>query len=136
MINSCLLKNILVCLVVLISYQGFSQLSKKHYIPPLTSSEFGNANPEDQYIYLSTPSSGNVPYTIIPVGQPPSGYITGTVSNANPVEISLGSGNGQLFIPSPQTSLVTNNRGYIIEADAPIYVSVRMNAGNGAKPVL
>ncbi|GAL88392.1 T9SS type B sorting domain-containing protein [Jejuia pallidilutea] len=133
MINSCLLKNILVCLVVLISYQGFSQLSKKHYIPPLTSSEFGNANPEDQYIYLSTPSSGNVPYTIIPVGQPPSGYITGTVSNANPVEISLGSGNGQLFIPSPQTSLVTNNRGYIIEADAPIYVSVRMNAGNGAQ---
>lgn len=133
MINNHLLKHALTCLLVFISFQGFSQLSKKHFVPPLTSSEFGNANPEDQYIYLSTPTNGNVPYTIIPVGQPPTSYITGTVSNTNPVEISLGSGNGQLFVPSPQTSLVTNNRGYIIEADAPIYVSVRMNAGGGAQ---
>ena len=49
-------------------------------------------------------------------------YITGSVSNAAPVQISIGSGNGQLFIPSPQTSTVANDRGYIIEADAPIYI--------------
>ncbi|MEW4924983.1 T9SS type B sorting domain-containing protein [Algibacter sp. 2305UL17-15] len=118
---------------MLLSYKGFSQLSKKHFIPPLTYAEFGNANPEDQYIYLSTPNNGNVPYTIIPVGQPAANYITGTVSNAAPVEISIGTGDGQLFIPSPQTSVVTANRGYIIEADAPIYVSVRMNAGGGSQ---
>lgn len=134
MINSRhLLKSLFTCLFILISYNGFSQLSKKHYIPPLTSAEFGNANPEDQYIYLSTPNNGNVPYTIIPVGQPIANYITGSVSNAAPVQISIGSGNGQLFIPSPQTSTVANDRGYIIEADAPIYVSVRMNAGGGAQ---
>lgn len=115
------------------STQAFSQLSKTHYIPPLTSSSFGNANPEDQYIYLSTPSISNIPFTVKPVGQPTSSYITGTVSNTNTQQISVGTGNGQLFIPSTQSSIVTNNRGYIIEAEAPIYVSVRMNAGSGAQ---
>ncbi|GAA3599062.1 T9SS type B sorting domain-containing protein [Flavivirga amylovorans] len=112
---------------------AYSQLSKTHYIPPLTSAEFGNANPEDQYIYLSTPSVIDIPFTIKPVGQPVSSHITGNVSNANPQQISLGTGNGQLFIPSPQTSVVVNDRGYIIEAESTIYVSVRMNAGGGAQ---
>ncbi|XCF07355.1 T9SS type B sorting domain-containing protein [Tamlana crocina] len=114
-------------------YNGYSQLSKKHYIPPLTNASFGNANPEDQYIYLSTPSNSNVPYTIIPIGQPATNFITGTVSNTTPREIAIGSGYGQLFILSTQTSLVSNNKGYIIEAEAPIYASVRMNAGGGAQ---
>ncbi|WP_298236794.1 T9SS type B sorting domain-containing protein [uncultured Algibacter sp.] len=81
-------------------------------------------------MYLSTPNNANVPYTIIPVGQPSTSYITGTVSNSNPVEINLDSGYGQLFVSPSQTSVVRNNSGYIIEAEAPIYVSIRMNAGN------
>lgn len=128
-----LIKFFLFVLTILLSFKGFSQLSKKHYIPPLTSAAFGNANVEDQHIYLSTPSNSSIPYTIIPVGQPTTSYITGTVSNATPQQISVGTGNGQLFIPSTQTSVITNNRGYIIEAEAPIYVSVRMNAGGGAQ---
>ncbi|MGC6431493.1 MAG: T9SS type B sorting domain-containing protein [Jejuia sp.] len=131
--NDGLLRYILVFFLLLVSFKSFSQLSKKHYIPPLSSAEFGNANPEDQYIYISTPNNGNVPYTIIPVGEVMANYITGTVSNANPVEINIANGNGQLFIPSNQTSTIQNNRGYIIEAEAPIYVSVRMNAGGGAQ---
>jgi gliding motility-associated-like protein len=127
------IKRLFFLLMLLSCIQGYSQLSKTHYIPPLTSSEFGNANPEDQYIYLSTPSISNIGYTIIPVGQPMSNYITGALSKTNPQEISIGSGNGQLFMSSTQTSLVTSNKGYIIEADAPIYVSVRMNAGSGAQ---
>ncbi|MDP5230970.1 MAG: T9SS type B sorting domain-containing protein [Cellulophaga sp.] len=128
-----IIKKILICLPIFFSALAFSQLSKTHYIPPLTSAEFGNANPEEQYIYISTPSAGNINYTIIPVGQPPTANINGNVSNANPDEIALGSGNGQLFIPSAQTSTVVNNRGFIIEAEAPVYVSVRMNAGGGSQ---
>ena len=109
-----IVKSILCCIVFLFSIKGYTQLSKKHFIPPLTSASFGNANPEDQYIYLSTPSVANVTYTIIPVGQPNTNYITGTVSNVNPQQISIGTGNGQLFIPSTETSVVTNNRGYIV----------------------
>ncbi|KAA5824431.1 T9SS type B sorting domain-containing protein [Algibacter amylolyticus] len=127
------LKFILPILIIQLSLQGFAQLSKTHYIPPLTSAAFGNANPEDQYIYISTPNNSNVPYTIIPLGQPASNYITGTVSNALPQQITVGTGYGQLFIPSTVSSVVTNNRGYIIEAEAPIYVSIRMNAGEGAQ---
>ena len=120
------IRNLLFVLVLLISSYGYSQLSKKHYIPPLTSSAFGNANPEDQYIYISTPTTSLVPYTITPVGGTP---ITGTVSNATPQIESVGFGLTQLFVSSTTTSIVTNNKGYIIEAEAPIYVSVRMNAG-------
>jgi gliding motility-associated-like protein len=131
--NCSIIKQLSLLLLFAMSTQAFSQLSKTHYIPPLTSSSFGNANPEDQYIYLSTPSISNIPFTVKPVGQPTSSYITGTVSNTNTQQISVGTGNGQLFIPSTQSSIVTNNRGYIIEAEAPIYVSVRMNAGSGAQ---
>jgi len=126
-------KKLFIVLFILISSQGFSQLSKTHYIPPLTNAEFGNANPEQQYIYLSTPSGSDIPYTIKPVGQPASNYITGNVSNTNPQEIFLQTGIGQLFIASSQTSVITNDKGYIIEAEGTIYVSVRMNAGNGAQ---
>ncbi|GGK24424.1 hypothetical protein GCM10007962_18330 [Yeosuana aromativorans] len=131
--NSNFKRFFLFILFIVIHHAVFSQLSKTHYIPPLTSAEFGNANPEEQYIYISTPSLANINYTIIPVGQPTSSKITGTVSNANPQEIYLGTGYGQLFIPSTITSTVVNDRGFIIEAEAPIYVSVRMNAGNGAQ---
>lgn len=109
-----------------------AQLSKTHYIPPLTSAEFGNANPEDQYIYISTPSNSDISYIITPIGLPATSVITGVVSNTNPVVVSIGSGNGQLFVPSSQTSTVTN-KGYLIEADDVIYASIRMNAGGGAQ---
>ena len=110
-----------------------SQLSKTHYIPPLTSAEFGNANPEEQYIYISTPSTSNISYTIKPAGQTISSYLTGIVSNTNPAERYIGTGNSQLFAASSQTSVITSNKGYIIEAEGPIYVSFRMNAGGGAQ---
>ncbi|MDT0554307.1 T9SS type B sorting domain-containing protein [Urechidicola vernalis] len=118
-------------LVAFIQVNG--QLSKTHYIPPLTSAEFGNANPEDQYIYLSTPSAANITYTIIPIGEPATNHITGIVSNTSPQEIYIGNGSSQLFMPSSTTSTVTNNKGYIVEAEDVIYVSVRMEAGGGAQ---
>ncbi|MBD0832063.1 T9SS type B sorting domain-containing protein [Aestuariibaculum sediminum] len=126
-------KIITIILTLCFSVKAFSQLSKTHYIPPLTSAEFGNANPEEQYIYISTPNNANINYTIKPVGQTTTNYITGTVSKTSPREIFIGSGNGQLFVASSQTSNIHSNKGYIIEADDPIYVSVRMNAGGGAQ---
>lgn len=126
------IKKTLVILVFFISSFSYSQLSKTHYIPPLTFADNANATPADQYIYLSTPSTADIPYTIIPVGQPTTSYITGVVSNNNPTTISIGSGSGQLFVPSIQTSTITNNKGYIIEAEGTVYVSIRANAGSQA----
>lgn len=117
---------------MLINQLSFSQLSKTHFIPPLTSAEFGNANPESQYIYISTPTESEVPYTITPVGGL-GGDITGLVSKSSPKEIYIGSGYTQLFVQSSLTSKVTSNKGYIVEAEGVIYVSVRMSAGGGAQ---
>ncbi|WP_296386702.1 T9SS type B sorting domain-containing protein [Winogradskyella sp.] len=114
------------------SQQAIAQLSKTHYIPPLTSAEFGNANPENQYIYLSTPSAADVAYTIKQIGLPTTSDITGLVSNGSPQVINIGTGNGQLFVASNQTSTITS-KGYVIEAEDVIYVSVRMQAGNNAQ---
>jgi gliding motility-associated-like protein len=127
------LKKFLFLLILFLYIQGFAQLSKTHFIPPLTSAAPDNSAPLDQYIYLSTPSTTNVSYTIMPVGQPTTAYITGVVSNATPQIIYIGTGNGQLFVASAQTSTVTNNKGYIVEAESTIYVSVRMNAGNDSQ---
>ncbi|MDN3666764.1 T9SS type B sorting domain-containing protein [Algibacter miyuki] len=113
--------------------KGFSQLSKTHFIPPLTSAEQSSSNPADQYIYISTPSTAQVNYTIIPLGEPSFSHIRGAVSNTTPQVISIGTGNGKLFIPASQTSTVVNDRGYIIEAEGSIYVSVRMIGGGGSQ---
>ena len=127
-----LLQSFIFIIIILSSFKSFSQLSKKHYIPPLTYADEISSTPQDQYIYLSTPRNVDVPYTIKPMGQPASNYITGVVSNNNPQEIFIDSGASQLFMPPDITSRVTTDRGYIIEADDVIYVSVRVNAGSQA----
>jgi gliding motility-associated-like protein len=112
---------------------GLSQLSKVHYIPPLTSGP-SNADPLDQYFYISTPMNGDVSFTIKPVGGDASTYINGQVSNSNPYKYTIASsGYSQLFQDPATTSLVTSDKGYIIEAQDVIYVSVRMNAGGNAQ---
>ena len=126
---------LLIVLLVLFGYFNKiqAQLSTRHFIPPLTNAEFGNANPENQYFYISTPNVQNVNYTIKQIGLPATSDINGTVNNTNPQEIFIGTGVTQLFQESPQTSTVTTNKGYIIESDAAIYVSIRVLAGGGAQ---
>jgi len=97
----------LLCFVCVINTQA--QLSKKHFIPPLTYAETGNANPENQYFYISTPSNINVSYTIKQIGSP-TNNITGVVSSTSPQEIYIGNGNSQLFIDSNATSIVHDNK--------------------------
>ena len=110
-----------------------AQLSQKHYIPPLTYADQGNANPEEQYIYISTPSSSNVSFTIQEVGSNTTPAVR-TVTKNNPQEISIGSGDSQLFVAPSLTSKVHKNKGYIIEANGgQIYVSIRVRAGGSAQ---
>ena len=54
---------------------SFSQISKIHYIPPLTANDRSQGGagsiPYDQYLYLSTPSSSDVTVkiTLVSTGQ-------------------------------------------------------------------
>ena len=110
---------------------AFSQLSKLHYLPPLTSGD----NFRDQLIYISTPNSNNVSYKITPVGGQDLAAYSGVVSNGNPVIQPILDRDGnedtdndtQLHIGRLNVNAsVINNKGFIIEATDVIYVSVRV----------
>ena len=66
-------------ILIAFSYNNtIAQYSKSHYIPPITTTGNGAANPLDQYLYISTPSETPVNVVIKPMG---GSDITGTVSN-------------------------------------------------------
>ena len=122
------MKKTLLFLFAFISITCFAQLSKTHYIPPLTSNNNSAVTPQDHYIYISTPSTTIVNFKIIEIG---GNIINETVSNSNAYKHYIGSGiNTQLFVTSTSTGVVSN-KGYIIEAEGLIFASVRTNSGNG-----
>ena len=106
---------------LLLSLNCYSQFSKTHYIPPLTCS---TNNVQDQYIYISTPSTKDVKFKIIEIG----GSIINGIVNANtPYRYDIGFlDNTQLFTPKTAIGIISN-KGYIIEADNLIYTSIRVN---------
>lgn len=119
-------KFVLLFLLFLTAY-GHAQFSKTHYIPPLSNS---NSIPaEEQYLYISTPSLVDVNFRIINIG---GEVIHAVVSRDSPYVYYTGIGSStQLMIPSAQTGNVISNKGYIIEADDLVYVTVRLMATSG-----
>ena len=128
---------ILSFLLILFTFQlGYSQLSKTHYIPPLSSTFANNAGsdnaPNEQWFHISTPSENAVNFTI--KRGDGSDFATGTVSNAVPWTDRANLGDNQndqfgyLFAqPNSQEQILTQH-GFIIEADEEIYVSARFIA--------
>lgn len=103
-----------------------AQFSKTHYIPPLTSAT--SVSPQEQYLYISTPNATSFNVKIIEIG---GTTYTKTVSKSNPIEHYIGFGsNTQLQLPNTLTGGKINNKGYIIEAEDMVYVTVRLNAGS------
>ena len=132
-------RNIYVFLIgLLFPIIAFGQASKYHYIPPLTSAS-GNADDMSaQWIYITTASSTPVNYTIWPLPVSNATSQTGTIDKLTPGEAIVpntdyyqadNSGFGQLFVPRANTATVTTDRGFYIEADAPIFVNIRYKAG-------
>ena len=118
------MRKLILAWFILIAANCWAQFSKTHYIPPLTSQSSG-LSAEDQYLYISTPSTKNVGIKIIGIG---GQIINATVSNNNPYIYFIGTGDDtQLLTPKTVIGKITN-KGYIIEADDLIYVSVRLNA--------
>lgn len=117
-------------LIFLVSWIGcFAQFSKIHYIPPLsgTNDTFGSA--QEQYLYISTPTVTPVNFRIIQIG---GTTINATVSKANPYVFDAGFGvSTQLMVQKSDVNAVQSNKGFIIDADDLVYVSVRIIAGLG-----
>ena len=81
------IRKILTTLFLLVFvFSGFAQLSKIHYIPPLTSGP-SNADPLDQWFYISTPINGDVSFKIKPVGGTADQEISYIVNNLNPKKL-------------------------------------------------
>ena len=80
--------NLFICFI---GFNCFSQISRTHYIPPISAADAI----QDQWIYMSTPNKDLSKYTI----KLPDGTIfnQGEVSNTSPAIISLGSGVNSFF---------------------------------------
>ena len=118
------MKKFLLLVLFFLSASTFAQFSKTHYIPPLSNSN--SIVPDQQYLYISTPSLNEITFRIINIG---GDVITATVSRDNPYVHSIGLGSStQLMVRSGLTNNVLHNRGYIIEADDLVYVTVRVTA--------
>jgi gliding motility-associated-like protein len=120
------MKKCLLLMALILSLNCAAQFSKTHYIPPLSSSV--DVLPEDQYLYISTPSLTPVNFRIINLG---GGIEEGTVSRDAPYIADLGFGDDtQLIVSQSLVNQVLSNKGYIVEAEDLIYVSARIVAGN------
>jgi len=110
-------------------FTTFAQLSTKHYIPPITTSDQIGI----QTIYISTPSVTNINFTITPIGGTP---IIGVASNDVPFAYevnnsSSGGNNSQLHQLNFDTSTITNDKGFIIDStEGLLSVSVRVRQAN------
>jgi gliding motility-associated-like protein len=119
-------------IIILSSLNVLGQLSRKHFIPPLTNDDSFS----EQYIYISTPKNQPVSYKITAVGQPDLAAYSGVVSNGTPIEQAvLDAGgfddfnnNSQLHLPILNSNTIINNKGFIIEAEDVVYVSVRVRS--------
>ena len=123
------IKFILVLVLFFLFGELNAQYSKSHYIPPITSTGNGAAAPLDQFLYISTPSETPVNVTIKPLG---STEINGTASNTNPWIYNIGTGsNTNLIITTNNLDGNSfSNKGFIVEAEDLVYVSVRLFAGS------
>jgi|688.fasta_scaffold55331_2 gliding motility-associated-like protein len=121
------MKKIALLFFFLLTNTGFSQLSKTHYIPPITCSNNEFSIAEEQFIYISTPSINPVNFRIIQLG---SSTILGTVSRNNPYSFSIGTGTyTQFILDNSLVGSIASDKGFIIEAESVVYVSVRLNGG-------
>ena len=108
-------------LAILFNISLFAQFSKTHYIPPV-SSEIITAG--QQSIYISTSSTNPVNFNISQLG---GTTISGTVSRDNPYIHNIGTGNDtQMHVTSNNVHTPLKNKGYVIEAQDLVAVSVRI----------
>lgn len=118
----------LLLLTFFLGLNGYAQFSKTHYIPPISNSEAYQSL--EQALYISCPSTTNVNYKITALG---GASTTGVVSRDNPKSIIIGNGSDTQILASEfYVGSVLNNKGYIVEADDLIYVTVRLTAINQA----
>jgi gliding motility-associated-like protein len=128
-------KNILLLFALLQAVITFSQLSNKHWIPPLHMRSSGQIR--DHHIYISTPET--TPFLVtITTGNgtaiPGSPF---SVSAASPVSVEIGNGQPtDMFLNLADVNVVKNDKGLIISGAKDFYCSFRMRDTNHAETLV
>ena len=127
------MKNFLFQLIlILLVNTGFSQLSNKHWIPPLHSREASSVS--DQYLYLSTQETTPFQVRVTDGAGNPIGSSPYSLSAANPVVIDLGIGqNTKMFLGVENVNIVLSDSGIILEGTKDFYASFRVRSRDHAE---
>ena len=114
---------------------SFSQLSNKHWIPPLHSRD--ESQIEDQYAYLSTAETTPFLVTVTDGSGTPLAGSPFSLSAATPVVITIGNGQPTtMFLDLSDVNVVVSDKGLILEGSKDFYVSFRMRAVNHAETII
>ena len=118
------MKKLLFAFFLFIGLNGYTQLSKKHYIAPIAGTQVS-----DQALYISTPSTGYINVIIKPIGGDRTDWIIKSIKNDEPWEFQVGSGNNTRLMKGINSlNGKFDNAGYIIESQGLSYVSYRFNS--------
>tara|TARA_Y100001958_G_scaffold159460_1_gene161070 strand:+ start:2552 stop:9124 length:6573 start_codon:yes stop_codon:yes gene_type:complete len=111
---------------------GLAQLSTRHYIPPIPAQYYqGYEIYNSSFLYISTPYD-EARFTIKPVGQSATNWITGVVKNSDSYKIQLSNDEIGADPSVVQNDFIFTDKGFEIVADREIYVSLRIKANNHA----
>lgn len=127
-------KPMVIGLLLLLSFEGWSQLDTIHYFPPIHSRQ--NSQIAEQYIYLSTPEV--TPFVVTVVDGAGNLIGTKTISKDNPDFIYVGSGQWpatDVAVPLDSCAVTLKASGFIASAPYDFYCNVRIKAANQATSV-
>jgi gliding motility-associated-like protein len=129
------MKKLALLFLLLSSLISFSQLSNKHWIPPLHSRD--NTAISDQYIYMST--NETVPFQVTATdgnGVPYAGSPF-TISASTPGFFTVGTGQPtKMFLNLSDVNTVVSGRGVILQGTKDFYVSFRMRHASHAETII
>ncbi|MFL2594001.1 MAG: hypothetical protein ACJ0PV_00220 [Flavobacteriaceae bacterium] len=107
-------------------------MSTRHYIPPIPAQYYqGNEFYNSSFLYISTPYD-EARFTIKPVGQSATNWVTGVVKNSDSYKIQLSNDEIGADPSVVQNDFIFTDKGFEIVADREIYVSLRIKANNHA----
>jgi gliding motility-associated-like protein len=129
------MKKIAILFILVSSLNSFSQLSNRHWIPPLHSRD--NTAISDQYIYMST--SETTPFQVTATDGNGVAYAGSpfTISAAIPQSFSIGTGQPtKMFLSLSDVNTVVSGKGIMLQGTKDFYVSFRMRHASHAETII
>ena len=129
------MKKLAILFLLLSSLISFSQLSNKHWIPPLHSRDSGQIS--DQYIYMSTNETTPFQVTATDGNGTPYAGSPFTISAATPISFTIGTGQPtKMFLSLSDVNTVVSGKGVLLQGTKDFYVSFRMRNSNHAETII